>query len=152
MTDRNEKTERIGLRCTDTEKHDIYAKAADAKQSVSQYLVFCALYNPHSPKADGHSPEPAPEPDPMKLKLATVKRSAVPILHELHRIGVNVNQIARRSNALGRVNRNSLDTVIHWLLSGLMHVVPKQRLLQMTQETEPCALVEYEEEEDECLS
>ena len=147
---KDEKTERIGLRCTDTQKHDIYAKAADAKQTVSQYLVYCALYNPHNAKAEGHSPEPDLEPDPMKLKIATVKRSAVPILHELHRIGVNVNQIARCSNALGRVNRNSLETVIPWLLSGLMHLVPKQQLLQMAQETEPCAL-EYEED-DVCPS
>lgn len=128
------KTERIVIRCTSEEKQLIRANAAHQNdpQPVSRYLVSLGAY-----AAD--------------FSLAAVKAAAVPILHHLRKIGGNLNQIAHARNRGSAIDRNNLLSVVRRLISVLLHIVPRDQLAKMVQETKPCDLA-FDEEDQTCQS
>jgi len=127
------KTERIVIRCTVGEKQLIRENAAkqDVPQPVSRFLVSMGAYAADYP-------------------LAAVKHAVVPLLHHLRKIGGNLNQIAHARNRGSAIDRNNLLSVVRRLISVLLHLVPRDQLLRMVQETAPCDLVE--EEDQTCQS
>lgn len=121
------KTERIVIRCTPEDKQLIRANAVkqDVPQTISRFLVDLGAH------AD--------------FPLAVVKKAAVPILHHLRKIGSNLNQLAHARNRGATIDRNNLLSVIRRLISVLLHIVPRERLIQMVQETAPCDLIEEDQ-------
>ena len=124
------KTERIVIRCTLEEKQLIRENAASKKdpQPVSRYLVSLGAYAASFP-------------------LAAVKRAAVPILHHLRKIGGNLNQLVHARNKGAAIDRNNLLSVVRRLISVLLHIVPRERLIEMVQETDPCEIADKQEEQ-----
>jgi hypothetical protein len=123
------KTERIVIRCTPEEKQLIRANASKNKcPHISRFLVSLGSYAADYP-------------------LAAVKHVAVPLLHHLRKIGGNLNQIAHARNRGATIDRNNLLSVVRRLISVLLHIVPRDQLLRMVQETAPCELADSEEEE-----
>jgi len=123
------KTERIVIRCTVEEKQLIRANAARNKcPHISRFLVSLGAYAADYP-------------------LAAVKHAAVPILHHLRKVGGNLNQIAHARNKGAAIDRNNLLAVVRRLISVLLHIVPRDQLAKMVQETKPCELADTEEEE-----
>jgi uncharacterized protein (DUF1778 family) len=123
------KTERIVIRCTPEDKQLIKMGAAkqEKPQPVSRYLVSLAY------AAD--------------FPLTAVKEAAVPILHHLRKVGGNLNQLVHARNKGAAIDRNNLLSVVRRLISVLLHIIPRERLIQMVQETKPCELADSEEEE-----
>lgn len=73
------------VRCTDAEKQEIFARAAQAKRSASRFLVELAV----RVEADEIRSRPSPE------ELAVLEGLVV----QLRRLGTNLNEIARHQEA-----------------------------------------------------
>ncbi len=74
------KTESIGIRCTKKQRDEIAARAEECQMKVSEYILRKALWL---------SPE-------TNLLLENLR-------YEVHKIGVNINQIARACNSSSHV-------------------------------------------------
>lgn len=90
--DKTEKTARLEIRLTPTEKKEIIKKAEQAHMTVSSYILSLS-----------------------ENKKIVVAEKIPQLLLEITRIGVNINQIAHIGNSQKFVYREQLDEVINLL-------------------------------------
>ena len=90
--DKTEKTARLEIRLTPSEKEEIIKKAEQARMTVSSYILFLS-----------------------ENKKITVAENIPQLLLEITRIGTNINQIAHIGNSQKFVYREQLDEVINLL-------------------------------------
>lgn len=84
----NDKTERIFLRVSPTEKKEIEEKAKLVGKSVANYLISLS-----------------------QNQRIVVAKKLPKLIYEINKIGVNVNQIAAVANSQGYVNKEMLIKV-----------------------------------------
>ena len=83
-----DKTSRIELRLTPTEKEELLRKAADSHKTVSQYVLSLS-----------------------ECKRITDTSKLAALIIEIRRIGVNINQIAAVANTQKYINKELLAKV-----------------------------------------
>ena len=97
-----DKTERLHIRLSPTEKEDILQKANQARMTVSEYIVSLS-----------------------ENRRIVVAKNLPQLITEIRRIGVNVNQIAAVANTQKYVSKELLTRVTTELkkVTGLMQQV-----------------------------
>lgn len=119
-------TRYLAIRVTDTERSLIAAKVENTGLSLQSYITLSALNDPCN----------------LSRTLPEIKRVAVPVVAHLKRCGNNINQLAKTRNSGKSVGKQDICGAVRWLVSILLHLMPKDELIDIVQTTEPCKLDE----------
>ena len=117
----------LAVRITDAERSLINERLALANLSLQEFTLRRLL-------RDGEGSA--------QMSYADLYEFAKRITCEIKKCGVNINQLTKARNSGKQVGERDILGAVTWLTSSLLHLVPREQLLQIVRDTAPCQLKE----------
>lgn len=115
----------LAIRISDAERSIIDERLALSHLSLQEYTLRRLLRD-----GEGSS----------QMSYADLYEFAKGVTCEIKKCGVNINQLTKAHNSGRQVDERDILGAVTWLTSSLLHLVPREQLLQIVRETAPCPL------------